>query len=212
MRRIRQAITLRRIGILAGIVFTVWMIAIAGLAISIYAYGEDNEAQPADVIIVLGSGLRRNGRPGDALYRRSVWGAYLYGESMAPAVICTGGIGSGQRRSEASACAEVLNTHGVPHEAIHLDERSRSTEENAIYAREIMRANDWETAILVTDSFHMLRANWIFNREGITHYRSPVPREWVRDYYYVRHFAREIIALHWQAFKDIFRLPYTNIG
>lgn len=198
------------------VALVVWILVVLGLSAAIVIVGDQENARPADAIIVLGSGLTRSGRAGDALTRRSVWAAHLYQEGIASAVICTGGVGQGQPRSEADACREVLVRQGVPAEAIHLEEQSRSTEENAIYAQEIMLAHDWHTAVIVTDSFHMLRANWIFgvyfDREGMSHYRSPAPREWVRAYHYRRHFVREIAALHWQAFKTIFNLPNTYVG
>lgn len=201
-----------RIGLVS---VAVWISITVALAVGIHTYGEDENAAVSDAIIVLGSGLRRDGRPGDALYRRSVWGARLYAEGYAPVVICTGGIGRNQTRSEASACREVLIREGVPSDAIYLDEQSASTEENAIYAQEIMLENGWDSAVLVTDSFHMLRANWIFNTyfddNAITHTRHPVPRDWVRNRFYVRHFSREIVALHWQAFKDLLNLPVTSV-
>lgn len=196
--------------ILVGI--SLWLLIICGLIAAIFFVGEDNNAQSADVIIVLGSGLRRDGRPGDALYRRSVWAADLYQQGLAQAIICTGGIGEGHVRSEASACADVLRVRGVPDDAIYLEEQSRSTEENAIYAQEIMMAQGWQTANLVTDSFHMLRASWIFHAQGIEHHRSPVPRGWVRTHFFIKHFSREILALHWQAFKEIFNLPHTHVS
>ncbi|PJF39112.1 MAG: hypothetical protein CUN55_15280 [Phototrophicales bacterium] len=194
------------------IVIAVWLAVIIGLMVAIFTTGERDQAQPADVIIVLGSGLRRDGRPGDALYRRSLWAARLYQLDLADAIICTGGIGQGHVRSEASACAEVLRNEGVPTEAIVLEEQSRSTEENALFASQIMQTHGWQTANLVTDSFHMLRASWIFDIYGIQHFRSPVPRQWVRTHFFIRHFSREILALHWQAFKEIFNLPHTYVG
>ncbi|GAB4521581.1 MAG: YdcF family protein [Anaerolineae bacterium] len=189
----------------------IWLMVVVALASAVQQAGRDDQAQPADVIVVLGSGLRRDGRPGDALYRRSVWGARLFNQGYADQIICTGGVGEGRTRSEADACREVLMQEGVPASAIALEEQSRSTEENAIYAGDIMQANAWETAVLVTDSFHMLRASWIFDTHDITHYPSPVPREWVRDYFYNRHFTRELLALHWQAVKEALNLPFTNI-
>ncbi|MFW5771891.1 MAG: YdcF family protein [Phototrophicaceae bacterium] len=193
-----------------------WGMIVVGLVAAIYFYGDDNpvmaSGHTADAIVVLGSGLRRDGSPGDALLRRSIWAARLYEQGAAPAVICTGGVGQGQRRSEADACREVLVARGVPESAIHLEDRSHSTEENAIYAREIMQANDWHDAVLVTDSFHMLRANWIFRSQDIEHYRSPVPRQWMRSYWYVRHTTREVLALHWQAFKQLLGLPVTSFS
>jgi uncharacterized SAM-binding protein YcdF (DUF218 family) len=207
-------IALTRVLRIAVALLLLWLVIVLGLVTAIYFYGSDNpvmaSGHTADTIIVLGSGLRRDGSPGDALRRRSIWAARLYEQGTAPVVICTGGVGQGQRRSEADACREVLLARGVPESAIILEDRSHSTEENAIYAREIMQANGWQDAVLVTDSFHMLRANWIFRTQDIDHYRSPVPRQWMRSYWYVRHTAREVLALHWQAFKQVFGLPVTS--
>ena len=211
MRRLRKFLnfkTLFRVGV---ITFGVWFIVIALLGLRVHTFGETSNAEESDVIIVLGSGLRRNGEPGDALYRRSVWASQLYQQGLAPVIICTGGVGLTQTRSEASGCRDVLLARGVPDADIHLDEQSRSTEENAIYAQQIMDANGWDDAVIVTDSFHMLRANWIFDTVGVEHTYSPVPRDWMRRFYYVRHFSREIVALHWQAFKDVFNLSATHV-
>lgn len=194
-----------------GITLALWCVAVAGLGLAVFAYGDQENAQPSDVIIVLGSGLRRNGAPGDALMRRSIWAARLYDQGLAPRVICTGGIGRGQTRSEASACRELLLERGVPDSAIVLEATSMSTEENAINAQQIMEANGWGTAVLVTDSFHMLRAQWIFSQQGISLTRSPVPRDWIRMFWYLRFSAREVIALQWQAFQDVLGLNVTRV-
>ncbi len=194
-----------------GISLGVWATIILLLAIHLFRYGDVITAEPADVIIVLGSGLRRDGRAGDALWRRSLWGAELYKQGYADAVICTGGIGRGHTRSESDACRAILIEDGVPAQAIFIEEKSHSTEENALYAQEIMTENNWTTAILVTDSFHMLRASWIFELQGVTHTRAPVPRDRVARRFFIQHFSRELIALHWQAFKTFFNLPVTNI-
>lgn len=209
-RRFRPLRWLRRIMIAGFIAVVVWGLVVAGLSWMIHTAGHTDETQMGDVIVVLGSGLRRNGSPGDALYRRSAWGADLYHQGIAPYVICTGGVGDGQWRSEADACREVMVERGVPENVIHLEESSHSTEENAIYALEILQANEWDEVVLVTDSFHMLRAGWIFQQYDIEHYRSPVPRERVRNFFYRRHFTREIAALHWHAFKTMFNLPVTS--
>ncbi|MFW5709097.1 MAG: YdcF family protein [Chloroflexota bacterium] len=211
-RNLTKMLTFKRLLAMVFIGVVVWLVVVVALLALIVDYGSRSDAVPSDVIIVLGSGLRRDGRPGDALYRRSVWAARLYDDGYAPVVICTGGVGEGQSRSEAAACAEVLRNNGVPAERIYLEEQSRSTEENALFTRQLMAPNGWETAVLVTDSFHMLRAQWIFDSYAIDHTRSPVPRDWMRTYWYVRHSAREIVALHWQAFKQMMGIPVTNIG
>ena len=201
----------RRTIIVVGMSIGVWVAIILLLAIHLFSYGDVVTAEPADAIIVLGSGLRRDGRAGDALWRRSLWGAELYKQGYADVVICTGGIGRGHTRSESDACRAILIEEGVPAEAIFIEEKSHSTEENALYAQEIMTEKNLSTAILVTDSFHMLRASWIFDIQGVAHTRAPVPRDRVARRFFIQHFARELIALHWQAFKTFFNLPVTNI-
>lgn len=188
----------------------VWLLVGAGLAGAVLVYGQQDQAQTADAIIVLGSGLRRDNTPGPALLRRSRHAAALYAAGYAPAVICTGGLTAGRTRSEADACREVLEANGVPRSAIQLDERSRSTEENAYYARPIMAANGWTTAVLVSDGYHLLRAQWLFQQEGITVYPSPVVGGLGR-LTLARAIMREVAALHWQVFKDALNLPVTYL-
>jgi uncharacterized SAM-binding protein YcdF (DUF218 family) len=201
----------KRITIFLGISIGIWVAIVIILAIHVFQYGDNFTAEPSDVIIVLGSGLRRDGRAGDALWRRSLWAAEVYEQGYADAIICTGGFGAGHSRSESDVCRELLIEEGVPPEVIFIEQKSHSTEENALYAQEIMTEKGWTTAILVTDSFHMLRASWIFELEGITHTHAPVPRDRVARRFFIQHFARELIAIHWQAFKTFFNIPITNI-
>lgn len=202
----------RRISGILLVVVGVWMLVALGLAVAIHLSGNTSQPRSADVIIVLGSGLRRDGSPGDALYRRSVWAAMAYEQGLASAVICTGGQAENQRRSEASACRELLLERGVPPDAIYLEDQSRSTQQNAIFSSQIMAANGWQDALLVTDAFHMLRAGWIFSGEGIQHHAYPVPRDWVRTRWYLQLTLREIAALHWQAMIEVFNLPFTDFS
>lgn len=188
-----------------------WLVVSATLMLVVHNYGQQTSTRTADVIIVLGSGLRRDGRPGDALYRRSLRAAELYTQGYAPNMICTGGQTSGYPRSEADACREILEANGVPAATIMLDDRSRSTEENALNSRTIMEAQGWEDAVLVSDSFHMLRAEWIFEMQGLTVYSNPVPRTRVRRWWYVQSITREVLGLQWQAFKEVLNLPVTYV-
>lgn len=214
MTKLRQFLArkwVKRTLIFLGISLGVWVGIIIVLAIHLFRYGDEFSAEPADVIIILGSGLRRDGRAGDALWRRSLWGAEIYEQGLAEAIICTGGIGRGQTRSESEVCKQILMEEGVPESAIFIEKSSHSTEENALYAHQIMDEKGWKDAIIVTDSFHMLRASWIFDIEKIAHTRAPVPRDRVARRFFIQHFGRELIALHWQVLKTVFNLPVTNI-
>jgi uncharacterized SAM-binding protein YcdF (DUF218 family) len=187
----------------------VWMLVCVVVAGVVYVYSRQDGAQQADVIVVLGAGLRRDGRPGPAIIRRGEHAAALYAEGYAPRLICSGGYAMARNRSEAEACREVLMAHGVPEDAILLEERSRSTEENALYTREIMDANGWGTALVVSDGYHLLRAGWIFAQEGVPVYLSPSADPPLINH--VTAVGREVLALHWQLFKTIFNIPSTYV-
>ena len=180
--------------------------------VAVYLVGKSDNSKRADVIIVLGAGLREDGRPGAALFRRTRHAAELWRAGIAPIVLCTGGQTETYPRTEASACRDILLAAGVPAEAILLEEQSHSTEENAIFSRAILVANRLERAVLVSDAGHMLRARWLFGLRGVPVSASPVPVDRIRDPLTVpRGLIREFIAFNWQLFKELFQLPVTHI-
>lgn len=184
----------------------------SAFALAVYFVGEQDTAEPADVIIVLGAGLRHDGRPGPALTRRSQHGATLWHEGIAPLILCTGGQTDYFPRTEASACREILLAAGVARDAIHLEERSHSTEENAIFSKLILDALGLERVVLVSDSGHMLRARWLFQQYDMEPFASPVPARRIRDpRVYPTALIREFVAFHWHLFKETFQIPLTHI-
>lgn len=187
-----------------------WLVLALLLGSAIILYGQADRAENADVIVVLGAGLSRNNRPGPALIRRTEQAAALYARGLAGTVICTGGYGYGRTRSEADACAELLLARGVPSSAIVLEDQSRSTEENALYTREIMDANGWITAVVVSDSYHLLRAAWIFNQAGIASTTSPAASA-PPPFQHLSAIAREVAAFHWLVVKGVLNLPVTYV-
>ena len=145
---------------------------IAG-AIFIYSYGQVDRAAPADAIVILGAGTRRDGTPSYSYARRIRHALSLYAQGYAPRLICTGGYTQQHPVSEGEACAAMLRAHGIPERAIFYESRSRSTEENALYTYQIMAANGWQRALLVSDSYHLFRAEAMFRAYGLTVSSSP---------------------------------------
>ena len=185
---------------------------IAGLLALIWQVGANDAARESELIIVLGAGLRRDGRPGAALTRRSLHGAALWHAGMARRVLCTGGRAESQPRAEADACRELLLASGLPDEAILLEARSRSTEENALHSVALMRGLGLRSATLATDHYHMLRASWLFRRQGIDIATSAVPASRAGRVMFYPYALREIAALHWQVLKDALGLPQTHLA
>src|SRR5260221_8384838 len=87
----------------------------------------------------------------------------LYRQGLAPYLLCTGGIDRPYDvKTEAETCVEMLELAQVPASAILREDLSTSTEENAIQAGKVMASKGLKTAILVSDSYHLLRASILF--------------------------------------------------
>lgn len=207
---------MKRIRILLGrglrLLLLLWFVGVAALVGLIHQVGTTDAAGPADVIIVLGAGVRRDGTPDRALTRRANHAAELWRAGYAPYILCTGGLGSYSTVTEADACRRYLSSQGVPPERILTETSSRSTEENALQARAVMQARGWQKALLVSDSYHMVRANLIFQTRGVAVILSPVPPERIQSWlFYLSQLGREVVALHWQILKDALQLPATHV-
>lgn len=185
----------------------VWLAA----GITIDTYGQPDRAQAADVIVVLGAQAHAGGVPGPSLARRADHAAALYRRGLAPAVLCTGGVG-GVPPSEASVACARIAASGVPANALFLEESSRSTEENALNSAAAMRARGWTRAILVTDAFHVYRAETLFRAAGVTVYPSPaqISAGPMAPLESVPRSMREVVALAWYWGKTGLGIPVTD--
>lgn len=182
------------------------LLSLIGLAIIIVRYGTADRARAADVIIVLGGGEM-------GTTRRTLHAVSLFRQGYAPAILCSGAYGAGEPISEGERCAQIARREGVPDQAIVVDERSRSTEENAIESAAIMRARGWTSAVLVTDDFHLWRATWLFTEYHIPVWPSPAqrttpPLDASEKTWGV---AREVLATGWHTVKSLLGLPQTSL-
>ena len=127
-----------------------------------------------DVIIVLGAAQSSDGAAGPAMARRVRHGVKCHAQSKAPVVLMTGG----RTTSETPECetmAELAQSEGLPSEVIYQEPFSTRTLENAIECKKIMIKKGWQTALLVTDDFHMPRSLYTFRSLGIDVAGNAVP-------------------------------------
>ncbi|WP_368564209.1 YdcF family protein [Pseudoxanthomonas sp. UTMC 1351] len=145
----------------------------------------------ADAIVVLGGGQyygwlkKENVRLSDLESSRVAAGARAWLAGRAPVIILTGG--KAGRISEAQRMAEAINRLGVPDSALLLEERSRSTRENAQYTAALAKPRSIRTVLLVTSGLHMPRAALVFREAGFHVVPVPVPERarrmsWVRSW------------------------------
>jgi uncharacterized SAM-binding protein YcdF (DUF218 family) len=102
---------------------------------------------------------------------RAVRAARLFHAGKAPKILCAGGVpyepSPGVVRNEAVDMRELLQDLGVPASAVVLEENSRNTAENAMYAARILKESGNSSVLLVTSAFHMPRAVALFEKEGL---------------------------------------------
>ena len=105
---------------------------------------------------------------------------------------------SGGRRwgdvAEATAMARGLVAEGVAAERIVLELLSFTTRENARYSARLLRERGIGRVVLVTSDFHLRRARFCFEAEGleVEAVAAPTPRSALRREVYLR--VREQVA------------------
>jgi len=145
---------------------------IAYLAVLVARESARDEAQPADVILVLGAAEYR-GRPSPVFKARLDHALDLYHRGVVKRIILTGGVGAGDRLSEAAVGKQYLLDRQLSPEVLLLDERSATTWENLQNAADLARANGIDTVVLVSDPFHMFRLRLEARRTALEAYTSP---------------------------------------
>ena len=146
-----------------------WGICVAAIDL----YGRRNEARPSDAIVVLGA-AHYDGRPSPVLRARLDHAIALYGDGVAPVIVMTGGRAAGDTVSEAVVSRRYAIRQGVPEDAILTERGSgRTTVEQMEAVARLMESRGMESAVLVSDPFHMLRLKLLSRQLGFRGYTSP---------------------------------------
>ncbi len=180
---------------LAAFVFLALLVA---LYQRVDARAQLDQTRQTDAMIVLGSAVWNGGRASPSLNTRIQHAIELYRAGYAPYLILCGGVGDNPP-SEAQVMKNIALSAGVPEEALVLEDRSHSTEENLARAKAIMDARVWRTALVVSAPYHLLRAEIIAQDLGIDAYASPSHDRATQGALLVRfgYTTREAMALMW---------------
>jgi uncharacterized SAM-binding protein YcdF (DUF218 family) len=143
----------------------------------------------AEVIVVLSGYLKApdevlaEAELGEDTLYRCLRAAELYQQGPRCPILVSGGKVDPSQPGPtlAAAMRDFLVKLGVAAEDILLEDRSRSTYENALYSSEILRRRGLAQVVLVTDANHLLRAELCFRKQGI----AVVP---CGCYYHATHF------------------------
>ncbi len=160
----------------------------------------------ADTIVVLGA-AQYNGRPSPVLRARLDHALTLYRQGLAHVIVVTGGIGAGDRVSEATVGHRYLRQRAVPDSALVVRADGRTTAESMQSVAEWMGDRGLRRVLLVSDPFHMARLALEARRVRLAPLTSPTPSSpilpgsWVE----LRYLAAESVKLPVAAVRLLFR-------
>ncbi|WCM42704.1 YdcF family protein [Flavobacterium sp. CBA20B-1] len=135
-------------------------------------YSKKDETQIADVGIVLGAGIW-NDEPSPVFRERINHSISLYKDGYIKKIIFTGGKANGKKFSESCVAKRYAEKLGVNPTDIFIEEKSKITQENLKFAKEIMIENNLSKALLISDPLHMKRAILIAKDFNISAHTSP---------------------------------------
>ena len=148
------------------------LFTVAFLSMRIERQSTREEAQPADVILVLGAAEYR-GRPSPVLRARLDHALELYSRKLAPRILTTGGPGGDPVFTEGGVGRSYLTSRGVPTDVIIVENEGESTVQSTAMAAEIMRRMGLHSVIVVSDGYHIYRVKEMLQFRGLRVYGSP---------------------------------------
>lgn len=165
---------LRRTAVLVGVAVAALAAAWAVIAVAVAIVGSEDQAGPADAIVVLGA-AQYNGRPSPVFRARLDHSITLYRAGHAPVILVTGGTGRRDTLSEASVGARYLVTRGLPTAAVVALPAGADTYASLAEVGGWFSGRGSRRVLLVSDAFHMLRLRVLAARRGLEPYTSPAP-------------------------------------
>src|SRR5437870_2013900 len=152
-----------------------WAAGVVAVALT----GAHDEARSADAIAVLGA-AQYNGRPSPVFRARLDHAAALYQRGLAPVVLVTGGVGTGETVSESEVGRRYLLKAGLPEGAVVALPAGTSTSASLDGVARWFTGHDSRRVLLVSDGFHMLRLQILATRLGLVPFTSPAPGSPIR--------------------------------
>jgi uncharacterized SAM-binding protein YcdF (DUF218 family) len=137
-------------------------------------FAPDPALKRSEAIVVLGSKILRGGMLDNESLRRATYGIELYKKGLAPIIIFSGPhSGDDPSLIEAEARSKLASAMGVPSDAIFKEEAANTTREESIRISRTLAVRNIHRILLVTESLHMRRAKYVFERAGIEVFPAP---------------------------------------
>jgi vancomycin permeability regulator SanA len=177
-----------------------WLVGLIGFVtgscglvlLHLVTFGTTDYTRPADVAIVLGARVYRDGVPSLALHDRLQTAIELYEAGHVKYLLMTGGTGR-EGANEARVMRQVATDAGVPADHILIDEAGVNTLASARNCRRILDEHGLSTALVVSHYYHLARCKLAFAEQGLACTTVParMSMRLIKEPFYV---ARECVA------------------
>lgn len=148
------------------------------------------------VALVLGAAVWTGGTASPTLSRRALHAARLWHQGEVAAIIGCGGIGR-HPPSEAEVIVGLCRAEGIPDEALFVEDRSSTTEENLRFAVPVLEAMGARQVVIVTDRYHAPRARLVARRMGLDARIDCPPLRGTKRRRVIKQYLREVPAYLW---------------
>jgi uncharacterized SAM-binding protein YcdF (DUF218 family) len=148
----------------------------------------------ADAALVLGSTVR-GGEPSPVFQARLTTAADLFQKGVVSRLVVSGASTSDGEVSEAESGATFLQLLGVPADRIVQEREARSTRDNLAFGGEVLRLSGARTWIVVSDRFHLRRAELLARELGIPFACVSAPDRGASEFPFLASEARKVLYM-----------------
>ncbi|GAA4613783.1 YdcF family protein [Saccharopolyspora hordei] len=148
------------------------LLVIGGTAFRVWQVARVDDRRPVDIVVVLGA-AQYHGKPSDVLEARLNQALKLYRAGLADHVVTVGGRQTGDAYTEAQAGGKWLSAKGVPADRVVEVSEGEDTLGSMRAVAQLAAQRGWDSALIVSDPWHSLRARTMANDFGLRAWASP---------------------------------------
>ena len=158
--------------------------------LQVWNTGRSADRQPVGAIVVLGA-AQYDGRPSPQLQARLDHALELWNLNLASYIVVTGGKQEGDRFTEAAASRKFFESSGVASDLIFEENSGTTTYASLFAVSQVANQLGIYRVLIVSDPFHLLRAELIANEVGLSASSSATQSSVIRGGDAFRHNLQE---------------------
>jgi uncharacterized SAM-binding protein YcdF (DUF218 family) len=188
----------------------IFVMVVGGTGFRVWQEARQDDRTRADAVVVLGA-AQYAGRPSPILEARLKHARNLFDEGVAKYIVTGGGRKAGDRYTEADAGVRWLTSNGVPRDRVIAVGEGNDTLGTIQAVARMAAQRGWNSAVIVSDPWHSLRARTMARDAGLSAWTSPThtgPVVQTRETQ-VKYIFRETAAL---LYYRVFNAPADDIG